>query len=168
VRERLRGGDHREAVTIKNVEVSIIDRAWEQGTCIPSRREWHTGKTVAVVGSGPAGSGTAPQLTRAGHTVVVYERADKPAAARYGIPEFKMEKLQVDRRIDQMRREARLPLRGWTSAHPDRSQLQERYDAVVLAIGATVPRDLAAAGPRARRHPPGDGLPAAGQPDRAR
>src|ERR1700754_2285575 len=93
-------------VTIKNVEVAIIDKAWETGDVGPQPPEWLTGKTIAVVGSGPSGLAAAQQLTRAGHTVAVYERADAPGGLlRYGIPEFKMEKIQVDRRIQQMKDE---------------------------------------------------------------
>jgi glutamate synthase (NADPH/NADH) small chain len=137
-------GINRDAVTIKNVEVSIIDKAWDDRQVKPEPPEWLTGKTVAVVGSGPAGLAAAQQLTRAGHTVAVYERDDKPGGLlRYGIPEFKMEKLQVDRRIDQMQREGTVFRTGvqvgdTLTGH----QLRDRYDAVVLAIGATVRRDL--------------------------
>jgi glutamate synthase (NADPH/NADH) small chain len=137
-------GINRDAVTIKNVEVSIIDKAWDDRQVKPEPPEWLTGKTVAVVGSGPAGLAVAQQLTRAGHTVAVYERDDKPGGLlRYGIPEFKMEKLQVDRRIDQMQREGTVFRTGvqvgdTLTGH----QLRDRYDAVVLAIGATVRRDL--------------------------
>jgi glutamate synthase (NADPH/NADH) small chain len=132
----------------------------------PEPPEWLTGKTVAVIGSGPAGLAVAQQLTRAGHTVAVYERADKPGGLlRYGIPEFKMEKLQVDRRIDQMRREGTVFRSGVeVGTSITGHQLRDAYDAVVLAIGATVARDLPTTGPRARRHPPGDGVPPAGQP----
>ena len=135
---------NREAVTIKNVEVSIIDKAWEDRNVRPEPPEWLTGKTVAVVGSGPAGLAAAQQLTRAGHTVAVYERDDKPGGLlRYGIPEFKMEKLQVDRRIDQMEHEGTVFRNGIQVGDTlTGSQLRDRYDAVVLAIGATVRREL--------------------------
>jgi glutamate synthase (NADPH) small chain len=139
---------NRDAVTIKNVEVSIIDKAWEMHNVRPEPPEWLTGRTVAVVGSGPAGLAAAQQLTRAGHTVAVYERDDKPGGLlRYGIPEFKMEKIQVDRRIDQMRREGTVFRNGVeVGATLTGPQLRDRYDAVVLAIGATVRRDLPAPG----------------------
>ena len=139
---------NREAVTIKNVEVSIIDRAWEQGTVHPQPPEWLTGSTVAVVGSGPAGLAAAQQLTRAGHTVAVYERSDAPGGLlRYGIPEFKMEKMQVDRRIEQMRQEGTVFRCGVEiGAEVTWRSLTERYDALVVAIGATAWRDLSVPG----------------------
>ncbi len=135
---------NRDAVTIKNVEVSIIDKAWDDRQVRPEPPEWLTGKTIAVVGSGPAGLAAAQQLTRAGHTVAVYERDDKPGGLlRYGIPEFKMEKIQVERRIDQMEREGTVFRTGVQVGDTlTGSQLRDRYDAVVLAIGATVRRDL--------------------------
>ncbi|GAA3534930.1 glutamate synthase subunit beta [Aeromicrobium panaciterrae] len=135
---------HRDAVTIKNVEVSIIDKAWDDRQVRPEPPEWLTGKTIAVVGSGPAGLAAAQQLTRAGHTVAVYERDDKPGGLlRYGIPEFKMEKIQVERRINQMEREGTVFRTGVQVGDTlTGSQLRDRYDAVVLAIGATVRRDL--------------------------
>ena len=99
-------GINSDPVTIKQVEVSIIDRAWESGWVTPSVPDWLSGKRAAVVGSGPAGLAAAQQLARAGHTVTVYERADKIGGLlRYGIPEFKMEKSVLDKRLDQMRRE---------------------------------------------------------------
>jgi glutamate synthase (NADPH) small chain len=135
---------NQDAVTIKNVEVSIIDKAWDSGYVHPQPPEWLTGKTVAVVGSGPAGLAAAQQLTRAGHTVAVYERDDKPGGLmRYGIPEFKMEKTHVDRRIEQMRREGTV-FRCGVDVGRDitAASLRERYDAVVLAVGAHKPREL--------------------------
>ncbi len=137
-------GINQDPVTIKNVEVSIIDRAWESGYVRPQPPEWLSGRTVAVVGSGPAGLATAQQLTRAGHTVAVYERADKIGGLmRYGIPEFKMEKRHLDRRIDQMRREGTIFRAGIdVGVELTGDQLRERYDAVVLAVGSTLGRDL--------------------------
>jgi glutamate synthase (NADPH) small chain len=137
-------GINQEPVTIKNVEVAIIDKAWESGDVRPQPPEWLTGKTIAVVGSGPAGLAAAQQLTRAGHTVAVYERADAPGGLlRYGIPEFKMEKLQVDRRIQQMKEEGTV-FRSGVDVGVDvtGTQLKQRYDAVVIATGATAARDL--------------------------
>jgi glutamate synthase (NADPH/NADH) small chain len=137
-------GINRDAVTIKNVEVSIIDRAWDDRRVTPQPPEWHTGKTVAVVGSGPAGMAVAQQLTRVGHTVAVFERAEEPGGLmRFGIPEFKMEKYVLDRRIRQMKDEG-TNFRCNVNVGVDITgeQLRERYDAVVLAVGSTVPRDL--------------------------
>ncbi|MGA8257656.1 MAG: glutamate synthase subunit beta [Nocardioides sp.] len=140
-------GINQDPVTIKNVEVSIIDRAWESGFVRPQAPEWLSGRTVAVVGSGPAGLAAAQQLTRAGHTVAVYERADKLGGLmRYGIPEFKMEKKHLDRRLDQMKREGTVFRAGVEVGSEDSgltgAKLRERYDAVVLAMGACEARDL--------------------------
>jgi glutamate synthase (NADPH/NADH) small chain len=135
-------------VTIKNVEVSIIDKAWESGFVRPQPPEWLSGRTVAVIGSGPAGLAAAQQLTRAGHTVAVYERAERIGGLlRYGIPEFKMEKKHLDRRLDQMRREGTV-FRAGVSVGDELSaeSLRDRYDAVVLAMGATDARDLPVTG----------------------
>ena len=133
-----------DAVTIKNVEVSIIDRAFEEGWVRPQPPERLSEKTVAVVGSGPAGLATAQQLTRAGHSVVLYERADRAGGLlRYGIPEFKMEKRHVDRRLEQMRAEGTIFRTGVdVGVAITGQQLRKRYDAVVLAVGATAWRDL--------------------------
>src|SRR6478609_2564247 len=141
-------GINQDPVTIKNVEVAIIDRAWESRAVRPQPPEWLSGRTIAVIGSGPAGLAAAQQLTRAGHTVAVYERADKIGGLmRYGIPEFKMEKKVLDRRLDQMRREGTVFRAGVNVGETlTGSQLRDRYDAVVLAMGATAARDLPATG----------------------
>jgi glutamate synthase (NADPH) small chain len=138
-------GINQEPVTIKNVEVAIIDRGWDSGYVRPRPPEWLSGRTVAVIGSGPAGLAAAQQLTRAGHTVAVYERADRIGGLlRYGIPEFKMEKGVLDRRLDQMRREGTVFRAGVDVGVGELTgtRLRDRYDAVVLAIGSTVGRDL--------------------------
>lgn len=138
-------GINQPAVTIKNIEVSIIDKAFESGFVRPQPPEWLSGKTVAVIGSGPAGLAVAQQLTRAGHTVAVYERADKPGGLlRYGIPEFKMEKKHLDKRLEQMMREGTIFRSGVTVGEGKLTgqALRDRYDAVVIATGSTVPRDL--------------------------
>ncbi|RCV56339.1 glutamate synthase subunit beta, partial [Marinitenerispora sediminis] len=141
-------GINQPAVTIKNVEVSIIDRAWEEGWVRPQPPAVRTGRTVAVVGSGPAGLAAAQQLTRAGHDVTVYERADRIGGLlRYGIPEFKMEKRHLDRRIGQMRAEGTVFRTGVdVGVDVTVEQLRAEHDAVVLAGGATAWRDLPAPG----------------------
>jgi glutamate synthase (NADPH/NADH) small chain len=137
-----------DAVTIKQVEVEIIDRAWDEGWVTPVVAQARTGKKVAVVGSGPAGLAAAQQLTRAGHDVVVFERADRIGGLlRYGIPEFKMEKARLDRRLEQMQAEG-THFRASVDVGVDvtTEQLREEYDAVVLAGGATAWRDIPAKG----------------------
>ena len=137
-------GISRDPVTIKNVEVSIIDKAWDDRRVTPEQPAWHTLKTVAVVGSGPSGLAVAQQLTRVGHTVVVYERADDIGGLlRFGIPEFKMEKEVLDRRLKQMRLGGTVFKPGVNvGVDVTFTELQERFDVVVLAIGSTVARDL--------------------------
>jgi len=137
-------GINQDPVTIKQVEVEIIDRAWDEGWVRAIRPSRATEQRVAVVGSGPAGLAAAQQLTRAGHTVIVYERADRIGGLlRYGIPEFKMEKRVLDRRLAQMRAEG-TEFRVNVNVGVDLTveQLRAEFDAVVIATGSTTPRDL--------------------------
>ncbi len=137
-------GINQDPVAIKQVEVTIIDKAFEEGWVTPVIAEVKTGKKVAVIGSGPAGLAAAQQLTRAGHDVVVFERADRIGGLlRYGIPEFKMEKAHVDRRLEQMIAEG-TEFRVNTTVGEDvtADQLRAEFDAVVIATGSTIPRDL--------------------------
>ncbi|MGB7051850.1 MAG: glutamate synthase subunit beta, partial [Acidimicrobiales bacterium] len=151
-------GINDDPVTIERIEYEIVERAWADGRVVPVEPPGSTGKRVAVVGSGPAGLACAQQLNRAGHQVVVVERAEKPGGLlRIGIPEFKMEKSVLDRRLAQMAAEG-VEFRCATSVgRPDATvptalapdavvvsarDLVDEYDAVVLAGGATLPRDL--------------------------
>ena len=141
-------GINQPAVTIKQVEVSIIDEAFAKGWVEPQPPERLTGKTVAVVGSGPAGLAAAQQLTRAGHTVAVFERDDRIGGLlRYGIPDFKMEKNQLEARLRQMQEEG-TRFRAGVEIGTDITwaDLRARYDAVLLATGSTVPRELSIPG----------------------
>lgn len=136
------------AVTIKEIEVSIIDDAFDNGLVSAHPPERLTGKTVAVVGSGPAGLAAAQQLTRAGHTVAVFEKDDRIGGLlRYGIPDFKMEKRHIDRRLAQLEAEG---VRFRTGVEIGKTisweDLLRRYDAVLVATGASVPRDLVVEG----------------------
>ena len=131
-------------VTIKLVEQNIIDRAFEEGWVLPEPPRRRTGKKVAIVGSGPAGLAAAQQLNRAGHLVTVFEKEDRVGGLlRYGIPDFKMEKSAVDRRLEQLRAEGiefRTNFKIGTQMSGE--ELQRSFDAVLLAMGAEQPRDL--------------------------
>ena len=135
---------NKNAVTIKQIELRTIEEAFKDGSVVPLIADRLTGKTVAVIGSGPAGLAAAQQLTRAGHTVAVYDRADKIGGLlRYGIPEFKMEKAILDRRLEQMTKEGTRFRPGVNvGVELTGSQLRTKYDAIVLAVGATQWRDL--------------------------
>ncbi|GAA3695696.1 glutamate synthase subunit beta [Zhihengliuella alba] len=137
-------GINQPAVTIKQVEVEIADQAFDDGNVEPVLPQRHTDRTIAVVGSGPAGLAAAQQLTRAGHTVAVFERDDAVGGLlRYGIPDFKMEKSVLDRRLDQMKAEGtRFRTNVEVGKDISWAQLRRRYDAVVVTTGSTVPRDL--------------------------
>ncbi len=137
-------GINQPAVTIKQIEKSIVDRGFAEGFIQPERPQFRTTKKVAIVGSGPAGLAAAQQLRRAGHAVVVYEKADRIGGLlRYGIPHFKLEKHIIDRRLDQMSSEG---VQFITDAHVGENlsvdSLREDFDAIVLAGGAEHPRDL--------------------------
>lgn len=137
-------GINQDPVTIKQVELRIIEEGFQSGNVKPLQPDRMTGKTIAVIGSGPAGLAAAQQLTRAGHTVVVYEKGEKVGGLlRYGIPEFKMEKAILDRRINQMQREG-TRFRAGVNVGVDISaaELRAKYDAIVLAVGATQWREL--------------------------
>ena len=135
---------NKTAVTIKQIELRTIEEAFKDGNVEPLIADRLTGKTVAVIGSGPAGLAAAQQLTRAGHTVAVYDRADKIGGLlRYGIPEFKMEKTILDRRLDQMTKEGTRFRPGVNvGVELTGAQLRTKYDAIVLAVGATQWRDI--------------------------
>jgi glutamate synthase (NADPH/NADH) small chain len=137
-------GINEDPVTIKQVEVEIVNRAWDEGWVAPVMPARVTGKRVAVVGSGPSGLAAAQQLTRAGHHVVVFERADRIGGLlRYGIPEFKLEKHFLDRRLEQMRAEGtEFRVNANVGVDVPVEELRSDYDAIVLAGGATAWRDL--------------------------
>ena len=137
-------GINEPAVTIKQIEKTIIDRAFEEGYIRPEPASVRTGKRVAVVGSGPAGLAAAQQLARAGHDVTVFEKSDRIGGLlRYGIPNFKMEKHLIDRRLEQMRAEGvRFQVNAHVGVNVPVEDLRKQFDAVLLAGGAEQPRDL--------------------------
>jgi glutamate synthase (NADPH/NADH) small chain len=137
-----------DAVTIKQIEVSIVNRAWEEGWIVPQPAAVASGKTVAVIGSGPAGLAAAQQLARAGHAVTVFERDERAGGlVRFGVPDFKIEKRVVERRVDQLRAEGvEFRFGVDVGVDVDAAELRDGYDAVVVATGARVPRDLPAPG----------------------
>jgi glutamate synthase (NADPH/NADH) small chain len=137
-------GINEPAVTIRNIEKAIVEHAWTQGWITPQVADVKTGKRIAVVGSGPAGLAAAQQLARAGHQVTVFEKADRPGGLlQYGIPNFKLEKHLLDRRVEQMEAEG---VRFETGSHVGGNvpvdDLRRDFDAILLAGGAEAPRDL--------------------------
>jgi glutamate synthase (NADPH/NADH) small chain len=137
-------GINEPAVTIKQIEKTIIDRAFEEGYIVPEPPAVHSGKRVAVIGSGPAGLAAAQQLVRAGHDVTVFEKNDRIGGLlRYGIPNFKMEKHLIDRRLEQMRAEGvKFEINAHVGANVRVEDLRREFDAILLAGGAEQPRNL--------------------------
>ena len=150
-----------DAVGIKSIEHAIVDKGWEMGWITPQPAKVRTGKTVAVIGAGPAGMACAQQLARAGHSVTLFDKSDRAGGLlRYGIPDFKMEKSHIDRRIEQMQAEgvvfrtgvlvgpAKMPagISDFSHEHITAASVMDQFDAVVLTGGAETPRDLPAPG----------------------
>ncbi len=135
-------------VTIKNIEHTLVDRGWAEGWIKPQLPQRQTGKRVAVVGSGPAGLAAAQQLARSGHGVVLFEKNDRPGGLlRYGIPDFKLEKHHIDRRVEQMRAEGvEFRLGVHVGVDISAQQIKDEFDAVLLTGGSEYPRDLAIPG----------------------
>jgi glutamate synthase (NADPH/NADH) small chain len=141
-------GINQDPVTIKQIEWEVIRRAWEEGWIGPVKPEKRSGRSVAVVGSGPAGLAAAQQLSRAGHTVTLFEKQDRVGGLlRYGIPDFKLEKWIIDRRLEQMRDEG-VQFQTGVEVGRDLSvkDLRKNFDAVLLCLGSEHPRDLPAEG----------------------
>ena len=159
-------------VAIKTIECAIADRAFDEGWIAPQPPERKTGKRIAIVGSGPAGMAAAQQLARAGHDVHVYEKNAKPGGLlRYGIPDFKMEKGVIDRRVKQMEAEGvTFHCNAHVGNNVSAAELEAEYDALLMAGGSEQPFDFFAqlVRPRSRRHPLRHGFPAAAEPPRRR
>ena len=141
-------GINEPPVTIKNIERTIVDHAWEQGWIVPEPPEVRTGKKVAVIGSGPAGMAASQQLNRAGHSVTLFEKNDRIGGLmRYGIPDFKMEKHHIDRRVEQMKAEGvEIVVNAHVGHNVPMEELRQNFDAVLLTGGAEAPRDIKAEG----------------------
>ena len=141
-------GINEPPVTIKNIERTIVDHAWEQGWIVPEPPEVRTGKKVAVIGSGPAGMAASQQLNRAGHSVTLFEKNDRIGGLmRYGIPDFKMEKHHIDRRVEQMKAEGvEFVVNAHVGHNVPMEELRQNFDAVLLTGGAEAPRDIKAEG----------------------
>ena len=141
-------GINEPAVTIKNIERTIVDHAWEQGWIVPEPPQVRTGKKVAVIGSGPAGMAASQQLNRAGHSVTLFEKNDRIGGLmRYGIPDFKMEKHHIDRRVEQMKAEGvEFVVNAHVGHNVSIEELRQNFDAVLLTGGAEAPRDIKAEG----------------------
>ena len=136
--------DEGNAVSIKQIEVAIVNRAWDEGWIVPVPPVRRTGKTVVVIGAGPSGLAAAQQLNRAGHTVTVLERDEAAGGlVRFGVPDFKIEKSVIERRLDQLRAEGvEFSFGVNVGVDIEGSALREQFDAVVVATGSRVPRDL--------------------------
>ena len=159
-------GINKDPVTIKSIELAIVDRAFDEGWIVPEPPATRTWKKVAVIGSGPAGLAAAAQLNRAGHSVTVFEKSDRIGGLlRYGIPEFKMEKRVLDRRLDLLTAEG-VVFRAGVNVGVDvtAQDLRRDFDAVLLAGGAGRPRDLDVPGRELEGRPLRDGVPDAAEP----
>ncbi len=155
-----------DPVTIEQIEMAIAEHAFAEGWVVPDPPARRTGKSVAVVGAGPAGLAVAAELNRCGHQVVVYERDEGPGGLmRFGVPDAKLEKSVIDRRVEILEQEG-IEFRYDIDVGRDvtAAELREQHDALVIAIGSRVSRDLVVPGRENCRHPLRDGLPVPAQP----